>query len=66
MTVIGRLILFTENEGGGREFVFIDTQALSREELEKEYDGKVVEVVLIKGDVCLFPTDRALVDEARD
>ncbi len=62
---MAQLVLFDSTDGGGPdEFVVIDDDDLTKEQLEKEYLAKVIKVLaLYPGDTDSFPTNRSLVAE---
>ncbi len=62
---MAQLVLFdSTDQGGPDEYVVIDEEDYSEEELEKEYSAKVVQVIdLGPIDTGSFPTNRSLVSE---
>ncbi len=62
---MAQLVLFDNTEGPGPdEFVVVDEEDYSLDELKKEYMARVKQIIPLPGsDVSDFPTNRSLVSE---
>ena len=57
-----QLVLFFDNEAprGGREFVVLDTDFMSEDELADEYAAEVVDMVEVDGVTSSWPLNQEL------